>query len=1144
MLRRLSRIWSSLINHARLYLRFLIFCCSFYSSSIANCAAQSVTNEYIITYHRKFPLDDRILRLSSLLKHTYLNYSVDPRPALQHLGLSSDFDVVTFHNLTGTHADSFVSTVQKMPGIKGVYPQLRFQRKILGDAGQFDARLPKLFHRSGTPDLPGTIPLHFSKQPWRLLRTSELWRRGICGAGVRVGIFDTGLVSTDSHPHFKSARVKDRSDWTVDETRTSDALDGHGHGTFVAGLIAATASESSRVDAILSAFTDRSHCPPAGMAPFADLYIFRVFTDSQISYTSWFLDAFNYAISLKLHVINLSVGGPDFMDQPFVDKVLELSSNGILLVSAIGNDGPLFGTLNNPADQMDVLGVGGIDATGRIARFSSRGMTTWSLPFGYGQAKPDIVSFSTGVISSDLTGSCRTLSGTSVASPVVTGIVALLIDAVLKRNAHLTATRLPNSGPFPLVPLNPASIKQALISGATRLSHVHVFGTADPPLWPISSESSNIFEQGAGLVNLNFSFQIIQRLMPQASLFPSVLDLTQCPYMWPYCAQPFYYSMRPIVVNVTILNSMDVVGYIMNPPVYHPFADRNGQRLRVSFTYSSRLWPWTGHLAIHFEVQDDPVDSVPSALFYGTAEGFVSLTVQSRDKLTRKVLETHLELPIRARIIRTPSRKYRILFDQFHSLRYPPEYIPRDDLTRTNEPLDWLGDHVHTNMRDMFMNLIRVGYYVEVLNEPFTCFNASNYGTLLLVDPEEEFFPEEVHKLFLDVTESQLSLLVFAEWYNTSVMHNLRFFDTNTRRMWIPETGGANLPALNELLHPFGARLGDTVYAGELSLEHRTIRYTSGSSLQQFPCGNISSVSGRGVLLRHRLVDLGEQVIRHPPQSASKLHPSIENRKSDVEPWRLVASDNDPEPAVLGLWTPDTSPSPSGRLIVYGDSDCLSSTHLSTDCFWLLRALLQFVTSAYGRIPHLIAERIVPSPCSRLDPRSEIPLRPARSTLYRVSNVIKNNCSFEPLPNGSLPREAYRSLRSCLAVPQATVEPVTEYPTNGISYAPRPLLLYPKLELPPVALNSVCHTEHIGMPNSLRSPATYSTSIVIVHILVFYTTFMAIVYILYRCYVPSAQNPMKIIYLGCVSLYVFAFTSIRRRRNNRRRTPPSRGLSF
>jgi membrane-bound transcription factor site-1 protease len=40
-----------------------------------------------------------------------------------------------------------------------------------------------------------------------------------------------------------------------------------------------------------------------------------------VSFTSWFLDAFNYAMLSGVQVINLSIGGPDFLDQPFVDKV-------------------------------------------------------------------------------------------------------------------------------------------------------------------------------------------------------------------------------------------------------------------------------------------------------------------------------------------------------------------------------------------------------------------------------------------------------------------------------------------------------------------------------------------------------------------------------------------------------------------------------------------------------------------------------------------------------------------------------------------------------------------------------------------------------------------------------------------------------
>lgn len=91
------------------------------------------------------------------------------------------------------------------------------------------------------------------------------------------------------------------------------------------------------------------------------------------------------------------------MDQLFnIDKVWELTANNVIMVSAIGSDGRLHGsvflkalylrhvhlstfifrTLNNPADQMDVIVVSCINFEDQIARFSSRGMTTWELPEG------------------------------------------------------------------------------------------------------------------------------------------------------------------------------------------------------------------------------------------------------------------------------------------------------------------------------------------------------------------------------------------------------------------------------------------------------------------------------------------------------------------------------------------------------------------------------------------------------------------------------------------------------------------------------------------------------------------------------------------------------------------------------------------
>ena len=199
-----------------------------------------------------------------------------------------------------------------------------------------------------------------------MLHAPELWKKGITGKGVRVAVFDTGLA--EGHPFFKN--VSERINFTDEPS----ADDGQGHGTFVAGVIASD-----------------KEC--LGLAPEAELLIFKVFTSQQVSFTSWFLDAFNYALQSGVSILNLSIGGPDYMDKPFVDKVQEISANGIIVISAIGNDGPLFGTLNNPADQPDVIGVGGLDTSEQVASFSSRGSTAWEMSYGYGRVKPDFVTY-------------------------------------------------------------------------------------------------------------------------------------------------------------------------------------------------------------------------------------------------------------------------------------------------------------------------------------------------------------------------------------------------------------------------------------------------------------------------------------------------------------------------------------------------------------------------------------------------------------------------------------------------------------------------------------------------------------------------------------------------------------------------------
>lgn len=88
----------------------------------------------------------------------------------------------------------------------------------------------------------------------------------------------------------------------------------------------------------------------------------------------------------------------------------------------------------------------------------------------YGRVKPDVVAYGREIMGSKISTGCKSLSGTSVASPVVAGVVCLLVS-VIPENKRKDL-------------LNPASMKQALVEGASRLS------------------GPNMFEQGAGRLDL------------------------------------------------------------------------------------------------------------------------------------------------------------------------------------------------------------------------------------------------------------------------------------------------------------------------------------------------------------------------------------------------------------------------------------------------------------------------------------------------------------------------------------------------------------------------------------------------------------------------------------------------------------------
>jgi len=100
----------------------------------------------------------------------------------------------------------------------------------------------------------------------------------------------------------------------------------------------------------------------------------------------------------------------------------------------------------------------------------------------------------------------------------------------------------------------------------------------------------------------------------------------------------------------------------------------------------------------------------------------------------------------------------------------------------------------------MYHRLTKKGYHLEILNQPLTCFEAENYGALLLVDIEDYLSEQEITKLRRDVEIHGLSLIVLADWYNKEKLTRTSYPNTGTFERWKPFMGGSNVPTLNALL--------------------------------------------------------------------------------------------------------------------------------------------------------------------------------------------------------------------------------------------------------------------------------------------------------------------------------------------------------
>ena len=237
------------------------------------------------------------------------------------------------------------------------------------------------------------------------------WQRGLTGKGVKIAVLDGGVDAT--HPDL-AGRVTSQN-----FTETPDAGDHEGHGTHVASIAAGDGTASGG--------------KYKGVAPEATILNGKVLDDTGGGFESEIIAGMEWAAAQGAAVANLSLGTFDASDgtDSLSQSLNELSrTTRTLYVVASGNNGPSSQSVTSPGAADAALTVGSNDRDGAVSDFSSRGPRK-----NDGGLKPEITAPGNGIVAARAAGtslgdpvdeSYTTLSGTSMATPHVTGVAALL----------------------------------------------------------------------------------------------------------------------------------------------------------------------------------------------------------------------------------------------------------------------------------------------------------------------------------------------------------------------------------------------------------------------------------------------------------------------------------------------------------------------------------------------------------------------------------------------------------------------------------------------------------------------------------------------------------------------------------------------
>jgi serine protease AprX len=253
-----------------------------------------------------------------------------------------------------------------------------------------------------------------SEWAYRMVEATKLNDEGYFGEDVVVAIIDTGIDI--DHPELADYKNGRRSlIWKDYVGGDPEPYDDNGHGTAMVSLIAGKTY---------------------GIAPRVDLIVIKTINAEGTGSVDHISNAISFAIENGADIISMSLGGGRF---PIIGtdaerRVQDAVEEGIFVVAAAGNDGESDnGDVDSPSNVELAISAGAVDENGVIAPFSSRGDNDGSTPFPFDDRndpnkKPEIVAPGVDITVALNGGNYGTTSGTSVATAIVSGVIALTLD--------------------------------------------------------------------------------------------------------------------------------------------------------------------------------------------------------------------------------------------------------------------------------------------------------------------------------------------------------------------------------------------------------------------------------------------------------------------------------------------------------------------------------------------------------------------------------------------------------------------------------------------------------------------------------------------------------------------------------------------